>query len=198
MKPLLIIVLCTASLEAHAQAAGDRERLAAERQAVIQRFDQDAQACLLRFAATGCLADARARRRDALAPLRERELSLADEDRQQRALERRRVVASKQQAAAERAPEMPAPVLKLRQPAPPSRSASASAAVAPRMVDDAARAADAAQRAQASARRQVAIDADRQRVADRVAARASEGKPVQPLPPLPPLPPALRASQAPR
>jgi colicin import membrane protein len=186
---LLIIALCTASLTAHAQAAGDRERLAGERQAVLQRFDQDAQACRLKFAATGCLADARARRRDALAPLRERELSLAEQDRQQRALERRRAVAAKQQAAAERAPEMLAPVLKLRQPAPASRSASA--AVAPRVVDAAARDADAAQRAQASARRQVAIDADQQRVADRVAARASEGKPVQPLPPLP----ALRASQ---
>jgi len=189
MKPLLIAALGLASVASGAEPADERARLAGERQTITQRFDQEEQTCKEKFAATGCLADTRARRREALAPLRERELSLADRERQQRAQERRRAVAAKQQAAADRPAELPAPVLKLRQAPPPARSASAASP--PRLVDEGARAAEAAQRAQASGRRQADIDADKKRVADRIAARASEGKPVQPLPPLP----APRASQ---
>jgi hypothetical protein len=183
MRPLWVLTLCLASGLAGAEPPDERTRLAAERQAVTQRFDQEEQACRQKFASTGCLADVRARRREALAPLRERELSLADQDRQQRAQERRRSLAAKQQAAAERPVEAPAPVLKLRQAPPPADSASA--APTPRTDDQGVREAEAAQRAQANARRQAEIEAGKKRVADRVAARASEGKPVQPLPPLP-------------
>lgn len=191
MKVVLAAALAIAFVSADAQAPDERAWLAEQRQAVTQRFELEEKACLQKFASTGCLADVRARRRDALAPLRARELSLADEDRQQRAQERRRALAAKQQAAADRPPEPMAPVLKLRQATPSARPASA--ANPPRVTDHAAREAEAAQRAQAQARRQADIDADKKRVADRVAARASEGKPVQPLPP--PLP-ARRASQA--
>jgi len=187
MKLARLIALCLAGLGAQPQAADERARLAGERQVITQRFDHEEQACRLKFAVTGCLADVRARRRDALAPLRERELGLADHERQQRAQERRRAVAAKQEAAAERPEEVAAPVLGLRQSPAPARLPSAS--TAPRMDDRAAGEAEAAQRAQVHARRQADIDANQKRVADRVAARASEGKPVQPLPPLPPLPP---------
>jgi hypothetical protein len=189
MKPLLIAALGLASVASGAVPADERARLAAERQTITQRFDQEEQACRVKFATTGCLADTRARRREALSPLRERELSLADRERQQRAQERRRAVAAKQQAAADRPAESPAPMLKLRQAPPPARSASAASP--PRLVDEGARAAEAAQRAQASVLRQADIEADKKRVADRIAVRASQGKPVQPLPPLP----APRASQ---
>ena len=192
MTPLLLVALCMASGLAFAEPADERARLASERQAITQRFDQEEQACQQKFATTGCLADARARRREALAPLRERELSLADQERQQRAQERRRAVAAKQQTAADRPAELPAPVLKLRQPAPPALPASTPNT--PRVNVEAARDAGAARRAQAGAQRQTEIEADKKRVADRVAARASEGKPVQPLPALPAVP-ALRASQ---
>ena len=192
MTPLLVAALCLASNLARAQPADERLRLAGERQTITQRFDQEEQACRLRFATTDCLADTRARRREALAPLRERELSLADQDRQHRAQERRRTLAVKQQAAADRPPELPEPVLKLRRTPPPALSASA--ATAPTVDDRAARVAEAALRAQANARTQADIDAGQKRVADRVAARASEGKPVQPLPPLPAVP-SSHASQ---
>ena len=192
MTPLLVAALCLASSLAHAEPADERARLAGERLAVTQRLDQEEQACRLKFATTGCLADVRARHREAMAPLRERELSLADQDRQHRAQERRRTLAVKQQAAADRPPELPEPVLKLRRTPPPALSASAATA-AP--VDArAARVAEAALRAQANARTQADIDAGQKRVADRVAARASEGKPVQPLPLLPAVP-SSRASQ---
>ena len=192
MRPLLYVALCLASGLARAEPADERTRLAAERQAVTQRFDREEQACTQKFATTGCLADVRARRRDALAPLRERELSLADQDRQQRAQQRRRALAANQQAAAERPAQSPAPVLKLRQASPPADPAFA--APTHRSDDQGAREAEAALRAQASARRQADIEAGKKRVADRVAARASEGKPVQPLPPLPAAP-ASRAGQ---
>jgi len=193
MKPRLILVWCLISGVVFAESVDERTWLAGERQAITQRFVQEEQACQQKFATTGCLADVRARRRDALAPLRERELNLADQERQHRAGERRRAVAAKQEAAAERPAEVPVPVLRLRQAPAPARLASA----APRTDDPAARDAEAAQRAQVHARRQADIDADKQRVADRVAARASQGKPVQPLPPLPPASAAL-ASQPPR
>ena len=191
MKAWLAATLALSGMVTGAPAADERAQLAGERQAITQRFDQEEQACMQKFATTGCLADARARRRDALAPLRERELSLADQERQQRAQERRRTLTAKQQAAADRPAERPAPVLKLRQPAPLSRPASAP--ITQRVVDEAARDAEAVQRAQAFSQRQADIEADKKRVADRVAARASEGKQVQPLPPLP----APRASQPP-
>lgn len=193
MKLVLATALAIAFGAVGAQVPDERARLAEQRQAVTQRFELEEKACMQKFASTGCLADARARRRDALAPLRERELSLADEERQQRAQERRRALAAKQKAAADRPPEPPAPVLKLRQPTAPAKPASAASPS--RAIEPGAREAEAAQRAQAQARRQADIDADRKRVADRVASRASEGKPVQPLPPLPPVP-ARRASQA--
>ncbi len=189
MKRLLVAALYLAGAAAGATQTDERARLAAERQAITQRFDQQERGCKQKFATTDCLADARARRRDALAPLRERELSLADHERQQRAQERRRAVAAKQQAAADRPAEVPAPVLKLRQPSAPARPASV--ATAPRGADEPARDDDAARRARANAHRQAEIEADKKRVAERVAARASQGKPVQPLPPLP----AVRASQ---
>ncbi len=191
MRRVLIALLCLAAVAvaAGAEPADERVRLAEERQAITQRFAQEEVTCRQRFAATGCLGTAQARRRDALAPLRERELKLADDDRQRRAAERRRVVAAKVQAAAARPAAAPEPVLKLRQVLPAARpssaSASASVLVAPRTSDDTARETDAAQRARASAQRQSQIDAARQRVADRVAARASEGGAAQPLPPLP-------------
>ena len=198
MMPLLVAALCLASSLARAQPADERLRLAGERQTITQRFDQEEQACRLRFASTDCLADTRARRREALAPLRERELGLADQNRERRAQERRRTLAAKQQTAADRPPELPEPVLKLRQTPRPALSASAAtaatAATAPTVDDRAARVAEAALRAQANARTQADIDAGQKRVADRVAARASEGKPVQPLPLLPAVP-SSRASQ---
>ena len=193
MTPLLVTALFLASGLAHAAPADERARLAAERAAVTQRLDQEELACRLRFATSGCLTDVRARRREALASLREREQSLADQDRQQRAQERRRTLAAKQQAAmADRPAALPAPVLKLRQAPPPARPADE--AHRSRVDDPGARQAEAALRAQASARRQADIEAGQKRVADRVAARASEGKPVQPLPPLPAAP-SSRASQ---
>ena len=202
----------TATAVAAAMAVADtgpeRAGLAAQRQASSQVFDQEEQACRQRFAANDCANDVRARRRDALAPVRARELRLADQERQQRAAERRRTLADKKHAAAQRPADSPAPtvtpvpvpvpvpVLKVRQLPPPPPHWPTSAAQARKADAAANRQAEAAQRAQATAARQAQLDVNQQRVVQRVAARASQGNVVQPLPPLPvPVVPLLRASQ---
>ena len=66
-------------------AEDERTRIAAERQSLTERFTAEESACRTRFAVNACLDDVRARRRAALAPLRERELRLAEAERQRRA-----------------------------------------------------------------------------------------------------------------
>ena len=184
----------TAVAAAVADTAPERASLAAQRQASSQAFDQEVQACRNRFAANECANDVQARRRAALAPVRARELGLADQERQQRAAERRRSLADKTHAAAQRpadslAPTVtPVPVLKVRQLPPPPLHRPTSAAQVRKADAAATRQAEAAQRAQAASTRHAQIDVNQQRVAQRVAARASQGKAVQPLPPLPVLP----------
>ena len=191
-----------AAAMAVADTGPERAGLAAQRQASSQVFDQEEQACRQRFAANDCANDVRARRRDALAPVRARELRLADQERQQRAAERRRTLADKKHAAAQRPADSPAPtvtpvpvpvpVLKVRQLPPPHWPTSAAQV---RKADVAAnQQAEAAQRAQATAARQAQLDVNQQRVVQRVAARASQSNAVQPLPPLP-VRPLLRGSQ---
>ena len=191
-----------AAAMAVADTGPERAGLAAQRQASSQVFDQEEQACRQRFAANDCANDVRARRRDALAPVRARELRLADQERQQRAAERRRTLADKKHAAAQRPADSPAPtvtpvpvpvpVLKVRQLPPPHWPTSAAQV---RKADVAAnQQAEAAQRAQATAARQAQLDVNQQRVVQRVAARATQSNAVQPLPPLP-VRPLLRGSQ---
>ena len=191
-----------AAAMAVADTGPERAGLAAQRQAISQVFDQEEQACRQRFAANDCANDVRARRRDALAPVRARELRLADQERQQRAAERRRTLADKKHAAAQRPADLPAPtvtpvpvpvpVLKVRQLPPPHWPTSAAQV---RKADVAAnQQAEAAQRAQATAARQAQLDVNQQRVVQRVAARATQSNAVQPLPPLP-VRPLLRGSQ---
>jgi hypothetical protein len=54
-------------------ADNDRNRITAERKATAAQFAAEEKACAERFAVTACVDDVRARRREALAPLRERE-----------------------------------------------------------------------------------------------------------------------------
>ena len=74
-------------------ADSERSRITAERKAMAAQFAAEEKACAERFAVTACVDDVRVRRREALAPLRERELKLDEADRQQRAQERRSAVA---------------------------------------------------------------------------------------------------------
>jgi hypothetical protein len=170
--------------------AEDRNRLQSERQALVQRFADEERACASRFVVTACQDEVRARRREALAPLRERELKLDQAERRERAEQRRQVIAAKQATAAS-APALALvspPELRLRQPAPPASAASAAQRSA-RTRDD-GRSAEAAVRAQGALLRRQEAQAAQERISRREAERKAEGQAgrqrSQPLPPLPP------------
>jgi hypothetical protein len=169
----------------------ERAWLAAQREAIAARFAAEEQECHERFAVTRCLNDSRVRRREALAPLRQRELEIGDAERRARAEERKASLADKAARTAKlREVEPPAAEVRLRT-SPPPRAASAVPQKAPqaagpaalRSPDAAARAKEAADRVQALQQRTLAAEAAQQRVSKRLADRAASGKAVQPLPP---------------
>ena len=179
-----IVLLCIACLPLLAAADDDeRARIAAERQALLQRFAQEEADCQRRFAVTDCVLDVRDRRRAALAPLRARELQLDEAERQRRAAERKAAIEARQRAQAARPPPPPqAPERAPREPAAPaapesrasSPSPSASASVsasAPASASASASpptAAPAAPRRKASdAESRAAAAAERERAAQR-------------------------------
>lgn len=75
--------------------AQERTALAEHRRLLLKILADEEAACRERFAVTACQDDVRRRRREALAPLRERELRLEESERRARAEERRRAVAAK-------------------------------------------------------------------------------------------------------
>ena len=162
----------------------ERARLAAERQALLDRFAQEELACRQRFFVNDCAEDVRRRRRYALVPLRARELELDDAERQRRAAERRAAIEAKQREQAARPAPASAPELPPRSPAEPASAGPASPASAsqPSSAEAQARAAKAAERARASQRRREEAEAALQRVRRRLAEREAAGKSAAPLP----------------
>ncbi|MDZ7590980.1 MAG: hypothetical protein U5L05_09870 [Rubrivivax sp.] len=162
----------------------ERTRLAAERQALLDRFAQEELACQQRFFVNACVEDVSRRRREALAPLRARELELDDAERLQRAAERRAAIDAKQREQATRPAPAVAPALPPRPPAEPASVLPASpASVSQQSSAEAqARAAQAAERARASQRRREETEAALERVRRRLAEREAAGKSAAPLP----------------
>jgi hypothetical protein len=174
-------------------AALDRSQLAARRQEVERRFDAEEAACRQRFAVTGCIEDARAQRRLALAPLREREFALDDADRKARAAARRHVAAQKRLAAEARAASAPPVQARTRDPATSTSATAVGGDPAGRPATSREdEAPHAAVRAAAAERRRAEAQAERERIAQRQASRAASGKPAATLP----LPPGLPSSAA--
>jgi colicin import membrane protein len=89
-----LVGLCAALLALAGAAAGADERAdekadaKAERARIEAAFKADLAACEARFVVTACVDDAKQRRRNALAPVRLRELQLDALERQRRASER--------------------------------------------------------------------------------------------------------------
>ena len=159
-------------------------RLAAERRAVVERFAAEERACAQRFAVTACVDETRARRRQALAPLREREVRMDEADRRQRAAERRAAIATKVAAAASgpagpAAPAPDAPAVRVRAPA---TAPSAALRAARPSQDDAARASQADKRVREAQVRQQGSLAAQQRIQRRLADRLARGQQAEPLP----------------
>ena len=165
--------------------AAERDRIAAERQRLIERFTQEELACQQRFFVNACVEDVRRRRSEALAPLRARELELDDAERQRRAAERRSAIEAKQRELAARPAPASAPALPPLQPARPTSAspvASAASASQQSSAEAQARAAKAAERARASQRRREETEAALERVRRRVAEREAAGQAGAPLP----------------
>jgi len=173
---LLMLCLLPASLHA---ADSERSRIAAERKAMAERFAAEERACAGHFAVTACVDEVRARRREALAPLRDRELKLSEAERQHRAQERRQAIAQHQEQALQRAPAPPEPEARVRQPL---LGASAVARTPRPPNDGAARAATAERLAQEAHQRQEEAKATQERIANRQAQRDAQGKKSRPLP----------------
>ena len=182
-------------------ADSERMRMADQRRALTQRFADEERACAARFAVTACMDDMRARRREALSPLRERELRLDESERQQRGAERRAAIASKIAEAASRpsaaaavaaaasaageamdpaaSSASSAPVVRLRAPG----TAASSMARAPKANgEDAVRATQAAQRVREAQARQQESVAAQKRIQRRLAEQAAKGRKSDPLP----------------
>ena len=181
-RPWWMLGLCCwlATLPALAEEP-DRQQIVAARQAIQGDFAAQELACQKRFAVTDCVEDVRLRRRQALAPWREKELALDAADRRRRASERQAAIKSKVQAAAAEAASAP-PVLPRERKAMAAPSATLPAAPP---AADPARAAAAAARVQEANQRKAEANAAQERVARRQAERAEKakaGKVVAPLP----------------
>lgn len=193
MAPLAV-VLAVALGPAGGWAQDEASSLRTQRQALERDFDLRESACSERFAVNACVDAVRRQRREALAPLRERELQLDAQERQQRADERRASIASKQAAQAARAvprsPHQgaaadrmtPDPAGAAAATAPPGARGEAPAALQRRPSDADARAAQAAERVRAAQQRQRAAQATQLRVESRQREREASGRKADPLP----------------
>lgn len=97
MKAVLLAFLAAAAAVATAPVAAEtpaaeRARIATERSHVEAQYQGEERACWARFGVNDCLAEARAKRRSALADLRRQEIALNDAERKQRAAERLRSI----------------------------------------------------------------------------------------------------------
>lgn len=167
-----------------AQPVPDRQALVQERAAIEARFHQAEQACQTRFFVTACLEEARSRRREALAPLREQELAWDEAERQQRAQTQRAEIEARQLARAQRPPPVSEPVASAPRRLPPPGVPHASI-VRPGAASAAAqtRQAQAQVRVQAAARRASEAQQAQARVQRRLQAQREKGGEARPLPP---------------
>ncbi len=183
-----LLTVCMADASASPR---ERAQLRAERHQLSEAFAQEERACSQQFWVTACLDDARARRREALAPVRERELRLDEAERQAKAEQRRQAIAAKQALAASQPAARLAPPVRVRSAA----AASSTPGREPQPAETADRAASAAAaRARLlEANRQGAVQAQR-RVDKREADRLAGGRKAAPLP-TPALPAASGAAR---
>jgi colicin import membrane protein len=98
----VLAVCCGAVAAAPDTDAAERQRIAAERQAVEARYAAARKDCEARFVVNQCLDQARQARRAALEPLQRQIHLLDDARRRERAVERLRVIQERQSAAADR------------------------------------------------------------------------------------------------
>ncbi|NKE64350.1 hypothetical protein RAMLITH_00830 [Ramlibacter sp. RBP-2] len=166
MKAVLPALLAAAAAwPAAAEApAAERARIAADRSRVEAQYQDQERACWARFGVNDCLAEARAKRRSALADLRRQEIALNDAERKQRAAERLR---SMEQSQGQAAPGSSPP--KVRD------GGERDAKAAQRAAEQAARQAEHARRTRGKRQADSAVQVDEE-LARREAQRASRAE----------------------
>ena len=186
----LCVLLVAWSGAASAVAADDeRARIDAQRRALTMQFDAREQACRTRLAATSCAEDVRALKRQALAPLLERELQLDAAERQQRQERRQAAVAAKRLAATTRVPQpvsralAPGKAMPAAASAPRPAPSAAADSTQRRLAAEEARAAQAAANARSARREQAEIRVRQARIARRQAEHAATANKATPLTP---------------
>jgi hypothetical protein len=197
-RSLCVLLAALAWAAATAAEADERARIGAQRRELTEQFDAREEACRGRFAATSCVEEVRALKRQAVAPLRERELQLDAAARKQRLVQRQAAVTAKRQAAS--IPPTPPAVPRAAAPrkAAPASAATPRAASSAAPADTAHRdavaqghAAQAAANAQSARREQAEIEKRQARIARRQAEHAAAAKKAMPLP----APPGAAASR---
>ena len=177
MAGLLTVGMAVATASPQ-QRAELRAELRAERQQLSEAFAKEERACSQQFWVTACLDDARARRREALAPVRERELKLDEAERRAKAEQRRQAIAVKQALAASQPAARLAPPVRVRSPS----AASSASAREPRLPEADERATAAAARTRALEDQRLGALQAQQRVDRREAERKAAGRKAAPLP----------------
>jgi colicin import membrane protein len=176
---LALYLLGLVGLSATTSWADERARVEDQRRSLQAQFRADEQACQERFAVNDCVSEVKARRRQALAPLREQELTLDELDRRQRASERRAAIAGKARVMAA-LPPASAPAG--REPPAAALPKDASRADNKPAASRASARADAAQRMHAAEARREQARQTQARIAERLADRTNKNQPPQPLP----------------
>ena len=182
MRARVIVGSIVVAATAFAHAEPERERIAAEREAVNARFAEQARACQEKFVITACIEAARKEQRQTLTRLHRAEIVLDEAERRETAVRRRLALQERAAAQAARASE---PTAEARRPV--TRNAPAPnplAALPPRRPASSAaeqRAVEQRNEASFDARTRAA-QAHRDTVARRNAQRATEGKVGTPLP----------------
>jgi colicin import membrane protein len=187
-----VLGLCAGQIQ-----AGDSERagLLARQAELGALFDAEERVCRSRFVVTPCVDDVQQRRREALAPVRERLLQLDEAERSRRAQARREALADKArlgaartaaaQAADAAASSASAPRERQRMlpPVAPRIGAPDTPASRDRADATARREIEATERARQTQHRQAQAVQKQADVTRRQDERARKKNPAQPLPP---------------
>lgn len=180
------LVVLAWPVQAQGSPAEERQRIQLERRAIEARYQSELGACAERFAVNACRDEARSRRRDGLAPLRQQELILSDQERKQRAAARARDIERNRLAADARALAPPPVASAVRGRSSESTASGGTLPVPHKPPGSAASIATAArkaaQRASEAAQRQIEAQAGRERIRTRIVEREAAGKKSSPLP----------------
>jgi colicin import membrane protein len=180
---LLLMGLSMPTLAEPQSQADERQQIAQERTRADFDFRQEEQKCLQRFVVTPCVEEARRKHRGVLSDLRQREISLDEELRKQRAAARLPPV-DEQPANSDHPERTPQPIVEIKpedlaasiKTAPPS-SVNSSKSPDNSSAQHEQRMLEATRRAQEQQQKKIAHEQRKIRVEKRLQEKAQSSKP---------------------